>query len=173
MSLRPAQGAQSGKSRKRFPAMGRGACKRTTDVCSATQQAAGAELDDISAAAVYRKELLRLERTLPSQLLSPDWSEREADWASVRATAMEKSLNRDVGDFGWEIAHAAVSRRPPISLARIIARTEGYTYAANVWDVSIVQGPFSVAPCQTFALRFAILSSLHARCTTVRVRIVV
>jgi hypothetical protein len=31
-----------------------------------------------------------------------------------------------------------------------------YTHAANVWDLSIVQGPlFSVAPCQTLALRFA------------------
>jgi hypothetical protein len=25
------------------------------------------------------------------------------------------------------------------------ARTEGYTYAANVWMLSLVQGPFSVA----------------------------
>jgi hypothetical protein len=24
-----------------------------------------------------------------------------------------------------------------------------YTYAANVWDFPIVQGPFSIAPCQT------------------------
>jgi hypothetical protein len=30
------------------------------------------------------------------------------------------------------IAHAAVSRRPPISLPSIVARTEGYTYAAEV-----------------------------------------
>jgi hypothetical protein len=26
--------------------------------------------------------------------------------------------------------------------------TEGNTYAAKVWDLSIVQGPFSVGPCQ-------------------------
>jgi hypothetical protein len=31
----------------------------------------------------------------------------------------------------------------------IVARTEGYTYDAKVWDLSLVQGPFSVAPCQT------------------------
>ena len=60
-------------------------------------------------------------------------------------TAMYKLANRDVRDFGWEIALEAVSRRPPISLARIVARTEGYTYAAKFWDLSIVQGPFSVA----------------------------
>jgi hypothetical protein len=42
----------------------------------------------------------------------------------------------------WEIAHATVSRRPPISLYRIVARTAGYTYDANVWDLSIVQGIF-------------------------------
>jgi hypothetical protein len=42
--------------------------------------------------------------------------------------------------FGWEMAHEAVSRRPPISLSRVVARTEGYTYAAQVWDLSLVQG---------------------------------
>ena len=30
-----------------------------------------------------------------------------------------------------------------------VPRTEDYTYDANVWEVSIVQGPVSVAPCQT------------------------
>jgi hypothetical protein len=60
-----------------------------------------------------------------------------------------KVANRNVGGFGWEIAHAVVSRRPPISLDTSVARNEGYTHAANVWDVSIVQAPFSVAPCQT------------------------
>jgi hypothetical protein len=68
---------------------------------------------------------------------------------------MRKVANRNVGDFGWEIAHAAVSRRPPIFLHTIEARTRLYTYAAKVWDLSIVQGPFSVAPCQTLTLRFA------------------
>jgi hypothetical protein len=52
-------------------------------------------------------------------------------------------------DFGREIAHGAVTRRPPISLYTIVARTGGYTYDVGVWDLSIVQGPFSVAPCQT------------------------
>jgi hypothetical protein len=50
--------------------------------------------------------------------------------------------------FG-EIAHDAVSRRPPISLYTIVARTHMYTYDAKVWDWFIVQGPVSVAPCQT------------------------
>jgi hypothetical protein len=58
------------------------------------------------------------------------------------------------------MAPAAVSRRPPISLPRIVARTKGYTYDASVWDLPIVQGPFSVAPCQTVPLRFATVSSL-------------
>jgi hypothetical protein len=47
-------------------------------------------------------------------------------------------------DFGWEVAHGAVTRRPPIPLY-----TEGYTYDVGVWDWSIVQGPLSAAPCQT------------------------
>jgi hypothetical protein len=29
---------------------------------------------------------------------------------------------------------------------RIVARTQGYTYAAKVWALSLVQGPFSVNP---------------------------
>jgi hypothetical protein len=35
---------------------------------------------------------------------------------------------------GWEIAHEADSRRLTISLDMIVARAEGYTYAADVWD---------------------------------------
>jgi hypothetical protein len=54
-----------------------------------------------------------------------------------------------IGLFEWEIAHAAVSRRPLISLYTIVDRSHMYTHAAKVWALSIVQGPFSVAPCQT------------------------
>jgi hypothetical protein len=42
------------------------------------------------------------------------------------------------------VAHEGVSRRPPISLSRIVARTHMYTYAASVWALSIVQGPFPI-----------------------------
>jgi hypothetical protein len=70
-------------------------------------------------------------------------------------TATRKWRNRDFkGYFGWEIAHEAVSRRPPVSLDRVVARTGGYAYDVGVWDLSIVQGPFSVT-CQTLELRFA------------------
>jgi hypothetical protein len=57
-----------------------------------------------------------------------------------------------VRGFGWFLA---VSRRLPISLSTTVACAEGYTYAAQVWALSIVQGPLSVAPCQTS--RFATL----------------
>jgi hypothetical protein len=47
----------------------------------------------------------------------------------------------------------------------IVARTAGYTYAAEVWASSLVQGPFSVAPSQTkppvVPFRFASNKSLH------------
>jgi hypothetical protein len=56
---------------------------------------------------------------------------------------------RIVTGFGWEIAHEAVSRRPPISLDTIVARTRMYTYAATVWDLAVVQGPVTATPCQT------------------------
>jgi hypothetical protein len=62
--------------------------------------------------------------------------------------AMKTVANRNFGISGGGSLTRPVSRRPPISLHGIVARTEGYTYAAKVWDLSIVQGPFSVAPCQ-------------------------
>ena len=68
---------------------------------------------------------------------------------------MQQIANRNGRDFGWEIAHAAVFPRHDV------ARTHRYTYAANVWDLSIVQGPFPVAPCQL--LRHD--SQLCHRCT--------
>jgi hypothetical protein len=74
----------------------------------------------------------------------------------------ERVANRDVRDFGWEIAHGAVARRPPISFCTIVARTGSYAYDVGVWDLSIVQGPFSFAPCQTLTLRFATFASLCA-----------
>ena len=53
-----------------------------------------------------------------------------------------KVANRYVRDSGWEIAHEAVSRRPPSSLYTTVASTEGYTYDASFWYLSIVQGRF-------------------------------
>jgi hypothetical protein len=38
--------------------------------------------------------------------------------------------------------HEAVSERPPIPLDTIVARTKSFTYAANVWALSIIQGHF-------------------------------
>jgi hypothetical protein len=68
-------------------------------------------------------------------------------WEEVTETPTPKPLTAMLWDFEWEIAHAAVSRRPPISLSGIVARTGGYTCDAKVWDLCIVQGAFSVAPC--------------------------
>ena len=65
--------------------------------------------------------------------------------------------------MGDELTGSFVSRRPPISLCTIVARAGGYTYDAEVWALSLVQGPFSVAPCQT--LRYN--SQLGHRCYVV------
>jgi hypothetical protein len=40
--------------------------------------------------------------------------------------------------------------------------TEGCTYAAKVWALCLVQGAFSVAPCQTLIVRFATNASPHS-----------
>jgi hypothetical protein len=57
---------------------------------------------------------------------------------------MKNVANRYGKDFGWEIAHGAVTRRPPIPLYTLVARTGGYKYDVGVWDLSIAQGPFPV-----------------------------
>jgi hypothetical protein len=57
----------------------------------------------------------------------------------------EKVANRELGISGGRsltgVAHGAVTRRPPISFYAMGPRTEGYTYAARVKGLSIVQGP--------------------------------
>jgi hypothetical protein len=63
----------------------------------------------------------------------------------------------------------AVSHRTPFHDARFILRTmvprtECYTCDAKVWDLSIVQGPFSVAPCQTLGLALPIRISFAPLC---------
>jgi hypothetical protein len=84
--------------------------------------------------------------------------------SSVAAESLHTAMHklRIVTDFGWEIAHAAVSRHPPISLYAIVPRTHMYAYAVYVWGLSLVQGPFSVAACPTLTLRLATFSSLYA-----------
>ena len=41
----------------------------------------------------------------------------------------------------------------------IVARTDGYTYSAKLWALSIVQAPLSVAPCQTLIVKSLYLLS--------------
>jgi hypothetical protein len=62
------------------------------------------------------------------------------------------SANRNVRDFGREVAHAAVTRRPPIPRYTMVPRTGGYAHDVGVWALSIVQGPFSVAPYPTVTI---------------------
>ena len=67
----------------------------------------------------------------------------------------EKVAIRDVRGFGWEIAHAAGSPTPADFALHDGSPYRGDAYDNGVWDSSIVQGPFSIAPCQTLASRFA------------------
>ena len=82
---------------------------------------------------------------------------------SAAPTAMQKLRIVTLGISGWGIAHDAVTRRPPISLDTMVPRTEGYAYDVGVWDLFIVQGPFSVAPCPTLVVSHD--SQLFHRCT--------
>jgi hypothetical protein len=82
-----------------------------------------------------------------------------SSWTVLTGTATEKlrierlriSGDRSRGRFAT-----------PNFLSSIVARTEDYTHAAKSWALCLVQGPFSVAPCQTLPLRFATVSSLNA-----------
>ena len=69
-------------------------------------------------------------------------------WAArAPAYSDEKVANRDLTGFRvGDRSHGAVSRRPPISLTRIVARTESYTLDAKVCDLSIVQGAIFCRP---------------------------
>jgi hypothetical protein len=49
----------------------------------------------------------------------------------------------------WDIFHAAVSRRPPISFSRMVARIEGYTYAAKGGRFFSFKDHFLSPLCQT------------------------
>jgi hypothetical protein len=80
------------------------------------------------------------------------------DLPAVQAT----KKSREHRDFRVGRALAgAVTRRPPIFPRHGSTRTEGYAYDVGVWDLSIVQGPLSVAPCQPLTFR----SQLLHRCT--------
>jgi hypothetical protein len=76
---------------------------------------------------------------------------------------MQQVANRNVGI--WEIAHATVSRRPLIPLHTIVARIEGFTHDAHVWDFSLGQGPFFVTPVPRPVFRFAAFTPLYGRAT--------
>jgi hypothetical protein len=79
-------------------------------------------------------------------------------------TAMQKLRIVTLGiSGGRSLTGPLITRRPPISLYAMVPRTEGYAYDVGVWDLSIVQGPFSVAPCQTLESRFAFFCILHLR----------
>jgi hypothetical protein len=91
---------------------------------------------------------------VPPLCLSPSLTSHAArtavsTWSGVSTLLCysdQKVANRNGRDFGWEIAHAAVSRRPPSPLTRTVAHTHMYTNTATVRVLSLVQGPFSCRP---------------------------
>jgi hypothetical protein len=67
--------------------------------------------------------------------------------------------------MGDELTQAAVSRRPPISLSRSVARTHMYTYDADIWDLSLVQAIFC-RPVPNLSITYATFASLYAAART-------
>jgi hypothetical protein len=68
-------------------------------------------------------------------------------------------VNRTNSYSGWEISSRRRSATPAHPSYTTVPRTEGCTYAAK-GALSFIQGPFSVAPCQTRTVRFATFTSL-------------
>ena len=73
-----------------------------------------------------------------------------------------QKLRIGLEDFGWEIAHAAVSRRPSIPLTRIVAHTEGYTHAAKVCKGPASQG--STAPAWRWCMQGCVVGEGEGCC---------
>jgi hypothetical protein len=75
-----------------------------------------------------------------------------------------KGANRDRRGFGGRRVTRPFrdAQLAPLDVI-VVARTHMYTYATYVWDLCLVQGPFSVAPNQPLALRFATVSSPYAQ----------
>jgi hypothetical protein len=69
-------------------------------------------------------------------------------WGYIDAQSCES-----LGIFGWEIAHAAVSRRPPISLDTMVPVPGATRTTMGFGICPSFKGPFSVAPCHTSAIR--------------------
>jgi hypothetical protein len=97
----------------------------------------------------------------PRKLISPCGEPSISRGGGKPRAYSDAKANRNVRDFGvgrsltrpFRDAHRFPS-------TTIVACTHLYTHAAKVWDLSIVQRPFSVDPSQTLALRFATFASL-------------
>jgi hypothetical protein len=96
----------------------------------------------------------RVKHPQDSPLICRGCSHSHLQTQPPRRTAMQKLRIVTVGFSGGRWL-----TRPfrDVSLDKIVARAEGYTFAATVWDLSIVEGPFSAAPCHnpSITLRFA------------------
>ena len=66
-----------------------------------------------------------------------------------RHTAMQKLRIVTIGISGGRSLTGPFRDARRFPSTTMVLCTEGYAYDVGVWDLSIVQGPFSVAPCQT------------------------
>jgi hypothetical protein len=62
---------------------------------------------------------------------------------------MKKSRIVTFRGFGWEIAHEAVTRRPPVSLDMIVPRTGSYAYDVGFGICTSFKGHSLFFFCQT------------------------
>jgi hypothetical protein len=108
-------------------------------------------------AAAHPTERVRLLTPQRVRLLTP----QRVRLLTPQRERRREVANRGVRGFWVGDRSGAVTRRPPVSLYTVVLRTGCYAHDVEVWDLSVIQGPFSVAPCQTLTLRFATLSLYH------------
>jgi hypothetical protein len=78
----------------------------------------------------------------------------------------KRVANRDFRDFGWGIAHGAVTRRPPISLYTMVPRTQGYV---RHWGLGFVHRSKAIL-CRAVQTKSRFATFFLIRCTAGEVR---
>jgi hypothetical protein len=92
----------------------------------------------------------------------PPASSASTQLATLLGYAVQKLRSKRFRDFGWGVAHGAVTRHPPISLDTMVPRTAGYAY--EVWGLGFVHHSRTIL-CRAVPNLRATIRNFSHRCT--------